>query len=104
LNTDASHVIGSSVQAHLKDAGITCITDAECTEISGQGVHIKYGDGKTEVIPADSIILAAGMQSTENTVKSMLDCAVDVIPVGDCIKPGTVRQTSRTGYYAALDI
>jgi hypothetical protein len=52
----------------------------------------------------DSVVFAVGMESTSDTVDSMLDCALDVIPIGDCIQPGTVREASHTGYYAALDI
>jgi flavanone/flavanol-cleaving reductase len=65
---------------------------------------VELKNGKMEIIPADSVILAAGMKPTTETVASMLDCATDVVPIGDCIKPGTVRQASSTAYYAALDI
>ena len=106
LFSDASRILGRSVQWHLDHdhGGVHCIADAECTEISDQGVHVKSKDGSTEIIPADSIILAVGMESTSETVESMLDCALDVIPIGDCVRPGTVREASRTGYYTALDI
>ena len=104
LHADASRILGGAIQVHLEDAGVKCITNAECTEISDRGVHVALKGGKKEIIPADSVILAVGMQSTEDTVKSMLNCAIDVVTVGDCVQPGTVREASRTGYYAALDI
>jgi len=44
------------------------------------------------------------MRSTIETVRSLRDCAVDVIPVGDCVRPGTIQQASRTGYFVALDL
>jgi NADPH-dependent 2,4-dienoyl-CoA reductase/sulfur reductase-like enzyme len=104
LYADANRVIGSSIKVHLDKGGVNCITKAECTEISDQGVHIAFKNGNTEIIPADSVILAVGMQSTTDIVQSMLNCAVDVVSVGDCVQPGTVQQASRTAYYAALDI
>ena len=103
LCADANFVVMMGIQMRLED-GVRCLVGAECTEISAQGVRVTFQDGSTELIPADSVVLAAGMQSTEDVVESMLDCAADVIPVGDCIQPGTVRQASRTAYYAALDI
>jgi 2,4-dienoyl-CoA reductase-like NADH-dependent reductase (Old Yellow Enzyme family)/thioredoxin reductase len=103
LFSDANFIVGLSIQSHL-DKGVSCLTNARCTAISDQGVHITRIDGKTDIIPADSVILAVGMQSTEDIVESMLNCAADVIPVGDCVKPGTIRQASSTAYYTALDI
>jgi pyruvate/2-oxoglutarate dehydrogenase complex dihydrolipoamide dehydrogenase (E3) component len=104
LYADANDIIGISIKVHLNSSGVNCITSARCMEISAQGVYIAFKNGNTEIIPADSVILAVGMQSTADVVKSMQNCAVDVVPVGDCIQPGTIRQASHTGYYAALDI
>ena len=104
LYADATRIIGGSIKVHLDRGGVNCITNAECTEISDKGVHITIKSGDMQVIPADTVILAVGMQSTTDLVDSMLDCAADVVPIGDCVQPGTVRQASRTGYFAALDI
>ena len=65
---------------------------------------ISWCNERQAQLVGDSVILAVGMQSTADTVKSMLNCAIDVVSVGDCIQPGTVREASRTAYYAALDI
>jgi NADPH-dependent 2,4-dienoyl-CoA reductase/sulfur reductase-like enzyme len=103
LCADANFAIEVAMKAHLEE-GVHCLANARCTAISDQGVHIANKEGNTEIIPADSVILAVGMQSTAETVQSMLNCAVNVIPIGDCVQPGTIRQASRTGYFAALDI
>lgn len=104
LYADASRILGDALKAHLDATGVRRVTGARCTEISEQGVTIAMKDGQTEIIPADTVILAVGMRSTANTVEAMLDCAPDVIPVGDCVKPATVRNASRTAYFAALDL
>jgi 2,4-dienoyl-CoA reductase-like NADH-dependent reductase (Old Yellow Enzyme family)/thioredoxin reductase len=107
LYTDANFAIAPAIQAHLDNNGVHCLTGAKCVAISNQGVHIvriTNNEEKTEIIPADSVILAVGMQPNKDTVKELSNSAVQVIPVGDCIHPGTVRQASRTGYFAALDI
>jgi hypothetical protein len=44
------------------------------------------------------------MRSNMDIFQSLYDCAPEVIAVGDCIKPGTIRQASRTGYFTARDI
>jgi thioredoxin reductase len=104
LYADASRILGNSVGVHLEDDGVKSVTGAEGTEISDEGVHVRLQDGKTQTIPADTVVLAVGMKATTDTVAAMLDCALDVVPVGDCVRPGTVREASRTGYYTAQDI
>ena len=104
LHADAKPILGQAIQFHLDKSGVKCIANAECTAISREGVRVSYKDGHEETIPADAVILAVGMKSTKDTVNSMRNCALDVVPVGDCIQPGNIREASRTGYYAALDI
>ena len=103
MHADANFAIAPVIQERL-DRGIICLTNARCTEISDRGVHVIRANGKTEIIPADSVVLAVGMLSNKDTAKSLQNSAVQVIQVGDCVKPGTIREASRTGYFAALDI
>lgn len=104
LHADASQMLEFSIKWHVENSGLRWHTNARCTMISDKGVQVTLEDGSTKEIAADTVVLAVGMRSTSEIVESMLDCAIDVVPVGDCIKPGTVREASRTGYYAALDI
>jgi hypothetical protein len=103
LCADANFAIEPAIQTRM-EKGIRCLTDAKCTSISDQGANITYKDGFTEVITADSVILAVGMQSDQKTYQDMLDCAIEVIPIGDYIQPGTIQQASRTAYYTAMDL
>jgi 2,4-dienoyl-CoA reductase-like NADH-dependent reductase (Old Yellow Enzyme family)/thioredoxin reductase len=103
LHADANFAIEPSISAHLEQ-GVTCLANSKCTTISDQGVHISKTSGETEIIPADTVILAVGMRSNSETYQSMMNSAVMVVPIGDCIKPATIQQASRTGYYTALDI
>jgi 2,4-dienoyl-CoA reductase-like NADH-dependent reductase (Old Yellow Enzyme family)/NADPH-dependent 2,4-dienoyl-CoA reductase/sulfur reductase-like enzyme len=104
LHADANFAVNPSMQLHLEQSGVHGITGARCTGISAEGVQVVYETGKTEIIPADSVIMAVGMRSNAEVFRSLYDCAPEVIPVGDCIKPGTIRQASRTGYFTARDI
>jgi len=103
LASDAHFAVKVGIKARLA-RGIRCLTGTRCTAISDQGVHTITGAGDKGVVPADTVILAVGMRATADTVQSLLDCAADVVPVGDCIRPGTIQQASRTAYFAALDV
>ena len=97
-------ILSTDTLEHLEQDGVRTITGARCTAVSGEGVHVEYQDGRPEVIPADSVILAVGMRSNAGVFEAMYDCAPEVIPIGDCIRPATIRQASRTGYFTARDI
>jgi 2,4-dienoyl-CoA reductase-like NADH-dependent reductase (Old Yellow Enzyme family)/thioredoxin reductase len=104
LHADANFAVAPSMKRRLEQSGVLGITGARCTAISTEGVHVTYQTGRTKIIPADSVILAVGMRSNEDVFRSLYDCAPEVIPVGDCVRPGTIRQASRTGYFTSLDI
>jgi 2,4-dienoyl-CoA reductase-like NADH-dependent reductase (Old Yellow Enzyme family)/thioredoxin reductase len=104
LHADANWCVGPSLDEHFEESGVRAIANARCTVITDTGVRVTYQTGKTEIIPADTVILAAGMRSNAEVFQSMYRCAPEVIPVGDCLQPATIRQASRTGYFTARDI
>jgi 2,4-dienoyl-CoA reductase-like NADH-dependent reductase (Old Yellow Enzyme family)/thioredoxin reductase len=104
LHADANFAVGPSMDERLAADGVRGITGARCTGITAKGVQVVHKDGKTEIIPADSVILAAGMKPNADVFRAMYDCAPEVIAIGDCLKPGTIREASRTGYFTARDI
>ena len=61
-------------------------------------------DGTTSTLPADSVVYCVGMRSNSDLYAQLYDCAPEVYRVGDCIKPGTVREAILTGYYTAAEI
>lgn len=103
LHDDANHIISQSIDAHLEIAEIRCLTGARCTGIDPEGITAALA-GEEIRIPCDSVILAVGMQSNYSVFENLVNCAADVIPIGDCISPATVRQASRTAYFSARDI
>jgi 2,4-dienoyl-CoA reductase-like NADH-dependent reductase (Old Yellow Enzyme family)/thioredoxin reductase len=103
LHSDANGAIEPSIKEQLENR-VKCIANAKCTAISDQGVHFTGKEGKTEIIPADSVVLAAGMQSNTDVMEELRNSALEVITVGDCVNPGTILQATQTGYYTALDI
>jgi 2,4-dienoyl-CoA reductase-like NADH-dependent reductase (Old Yellow Enzyme family)/thioredoxin reductase len=103
LCADAHFAVEIAIRARLKH-GIECLTGARCTAVTDEGALVVTSEGEERTIPADTVILAVGMRSTSEAVRSLRDCALDVVPVGDCVRPGTIQQASRTGYFAALDL
>ncbi|MEF9938992.1 MAG: FAD-dependent oxidoreductase [Clostridium sp.] len=76
------------------------VTEATCTRIDDNGVHVRGKDGNETIYKADTVFLAAGMKSRIAEVERLRTMESDFITVGDCIKPGQVLQAVRGGYFA----
>ena len=61
-------------------------------------------EGKELFFPADTVLLSAGMKARAQERDSFEGIAFDVIPVGDCEKPGLVKDAIHTGFNAALSL
>lgn len=85
------------------DEQTTYILGATCTEINKQGVKIETKEGE-QVIPADSIIIAAGMKPLNTLGESFRDVAPEFYIIGDCLKPATVHEAVNGAYSAAIQI
>ena len=84
--------------------GVTSHTLTRCTEITPEGVKAVDSEGKELFFPADTVLLCAGMKARAQERDSFEGIAFDVIPVGDCEKPGLVKDAIHTGFNAALSL
>lgn len=85
------------------DPNITYFTRTTCTEILPAGVVVKHAD-EERIIPADSIVLCCGMRARSSLREEFRGVAYDVIPVGDCVKAGLLRNAVWQGFYAAYTL
>ena len=79
-------------------------TGLKCTEITASAIKVVDKSGKEQVIEADTVILAVGMQSNSATVNRLRNAVPDFYPVGDCVKPQRIMEAMQGGYFTALDI
>jgi NADPH-dependent 2,4-dienoyl-CoA reductase/sulfur reductase-like enzyme len=101
MHIDANPAVGEAIDNRFGD--INLLTDSRCVKISPNSVTVEK-DGEETVVPADSVVLAVGMRSNSGVYYDMLDCALDVTPVGDCLQVSNVYGATHTAYTAALDI
>lgn len=101
LHADAFPQIGDCIDRRLDH--VAAYVNARCISVNSASVTVSTPDGSIE-LNADTVVLAVGMRSHIETYYSMLDCAVDVVPVGDCLTPANVRNAIHSAYYAACDI
>ncbi|MGI5970434.1 MAG: FAD-dependent oxidoreductase [Oscillospiraceae bacterium] len=104
IHADSQGMIAPSLDNHIKKNNINVLTKAKCTKIGSEGVTVELAGGGIKTIPCQSVILAVGMRSRYGVFESLVSCAPEVIPIGDCVAPGTVMHTSRSGFYAARNL
>ena len=82
---------------------VKCLTDTCAVRITDDGLVCDTKDGET-LIPADTVVCAAGRVSNSAAVEALADCAPYVDTIGDCVKPANVAQATFRGHFAAIDI
>lgn len=86
------------------DKNICVMTETKCVEITDEGAVVASADGQRQLICGSSIVLSAGMRSLEKECTRFNGVAYDVIPVGDCLKVGSISSATMSAYNAALMI
>ena len=86
-----------------KESHIHALTGARCSSVTATAVN--YTDeagGASCKLPADTVILAVGMEPNAATADSFIGAAPQVIPVGDCVNVATVEKAMKSSFYAAV--
>lgn len=85
-----------------EEEGLKYYLNTSCVAIGEDGVQVVAADGSKRLLPADTIILAAGMKAKAEERESFADTAFDVIAIGDCLQPRTVHAAVSEGFNAAF--
>lgn len=93
----------NAMKIYMRDSNIKIHVNTTAKAITDKGLVCQTPEGQL-VIPADNILLAAGMRADRKTAESFYNAAPRVFETGDCIKAGRVVEAVTTGYYRAIDI
>jgi pyruvate/2-oxoglutarate dehydrogenase complex dihydrolipoamide dehydrogenase (E3) component len=100
-DTTGSNRLG--LLAAIDMSGITVETGAKTLDITGSGV-VYEKDGKSQTIPADTVLYAIGMLPSERLYFELYDKAPFVTIIGDAKAPGKVDGAIHGGFFAAMDV
>jgi len=87
-----------------RDENVRILRSTLCSEITAEGVKVRHADGTEEFIKADSVVYSAGAKPETKLADELWDCAPDVIPIGDCVKPRFIVDAVSEGFFAAMNI
>lgn len=103
LAADAEMFYRVGLMLELKK-GVKSYCSAQVKSITDAGVELTDADGKTVVLPADTVLVTAGLKSLEDESLAIVDACNRSWRVGDCVRPGLIRNAVQGGHYAAMDI
>lgn len=80
------------------------IVNAKCTAITQDGVIYVDADGNEQIVKADSVVLAVGMQPKHDEALAFAKMEKKLSFVGDCHTAGNIQMAVRSGYAAAYTL
>ena len=81
----------------------TVLMHTKCTRVTENAVYAER-DGKEIVLPADTVILAAGMKALTKEAYALGEHVLDFTVIGDAVKPGKIQDATRTGFFGAMNL
>lgn len=84
--------------------GFTYHLNARVTAITPEGVTCADAEGTEHTLPAQSVVLAAGLKAKADEAMTFMDGTVRTHMIGDCNKVGCVQTAMRAAYALANNI
>ncbi len=102
IANDANFRYARTYRWQIEKWKIAVYTSIKCSAIDDAGVHGTDAEGKDVLIEADNVVIAAGMRPLSAAAEALRDCAPEFIPIGNCVRPGQVKDAIRAGFDAAM--
>jgi pyruvate/2-oxoglutarate dehydrogenase complex dihydrolipoamide dehydrogenase (E3) component len=77
---------------------------ATCTGITSEGVSYRDAEGQVHTVPADTVLLAAGMKPDISAAMTYSGCGKQFFAIGDCAQQGNLQTAIRSGYTIAMSL
>jgi 2,4-dienoyl-CoA reductase-like NADH-dependent reductase (Old Yellow Enzyme family)/thioredoxin reductase len=89
----------------LEEEGVQMIDQTKMIGMTKAGIEVRHANGEKYELPCDTLVLSLGVRPRKDIAKTFVDCATDVILVGDCCtEQGTLLNATRTAFDAAMAI
>ena len=102
IANDANFRYARTYKWEIEKWKIGVYTSTKCSAITDAGVQAVDKDGKELLIPADNVVISVGMRPLSVAAEALRDSAPVFIPIGNCVRPGVVKDAIRAGFDAAM--
>jgi len=82
----------------LRDAGVTMLTGISYERVTDKGIEIVTKTGEKKLIPADTIVIAAGAAPNQTLYHEIMGKVPEIYQIGDCVTPRNIAEAIREGY------
>ena len=79
---------------------IRVLCSARVNRIGDDGVFVTLADGSEETVPADTVLVAAGMRANNAMIDEWAALVPEIRITGDCSRSARIMEAMRTGYCA----
>ncbi|MFC1895396.1 FAD-dependent oxidoreductase [Thermodesulfobacteriota bacterium] len=86
IGQDIGRATRWTIIGELREYGVNMVTLATATEITDKGVVYEH-EGQEKVAPADTVVIAAGVQPRKGLAESLEGVVAEVHNLGDCVDP-----------------
>ena len=83
---------------------LTVNTGMRCVSISEDGVSAENAKGETVFLPADTVIMCAGMRPRQTEIDTLRGYVPEYYVCGDANRVGQIGQAVRDGYHAVISL
>ena len=88
----------------LRSAGVRMETKAKIGEITKEGVRATCGDGTSDLFKAETVVIAAGMQSNKELAEDLKGKVVSLHVIGDCLQPRRIAEAVDEAFVVGCQI
>jgi NADH:flavin oxidoreductases, Old Yellow Enzyme family len=106
LIPDGYGIYRTAVCDRMDELGVAYKVNATVTSIGKDSVEVKYDDGSTEVIKADSVVNSLGRRPVKQLTEALKAELPEgsVFEIGDCQKVAQIGDAISAGWTAAMEI
>ncbi|MCD8087744.1 MAG: FAD-dependent oxidoreductase [Oscillospiraceae bacterium] len=104
LAVESNFVYRMSLLHEVEAAGVKTAMGLKCTRITEEGVYALDKDNVEQFLPADSVVMAAGMRPLTAEADRLRKLHPNTYAIGNCVKGGTIMKATRDGHDAVVDI
>ncbi len=89
--------------ARLKKDGVKFAANTTVTGITDKGVNVRTKED-AGFIPGDTVVVAAGFKADPQKIEMFQAGTCEILPVGDCVRPRTIKDAVEEGFAAGKSI
>ncbi|MDO8490918.1 MAG: FAD-dependent oxidoreductase, partial [Dehalococcoidia bacterium] len=104
IATNTNWTLRRALLIRLEQKGVVALTGVNYQKLTDRGLVLTTKEGKTQLIEADTVVIAAGARPRSGLYDALKDKVAEVYRIGDCVKPRDIMEAISEAYDVARSI